>query len=53
MTKSGLSASSPLFNSPDDELRRLRARLDAEIATRQGIEQRLTEVQAEIGRAHV
>lgn len=50
MTKSGLSASPPLFNSADDELRRLRARLDAEIATRQGVERRLAEVQAAYSR---
>jgi hemerythrin-like metal-binding protein len=50
MTKPGISTSPPLFNSADDELRRLRARLDAEIATRQGVEQRLAEVQAAYSR---
>ncbi|MCX8017352.1 MAG: hypothetical protein N2690_05570 [Rhodocyclaceae bacterium] len=34
----------------EDELRRLRARLDAEIATRQGVEQRLAQVQAAYSR---
>jgi len=43
------NASTPL-SSPEDELKRLRARLDAEIATRQGVEQRLAEVQSAYSR---
>jgi hemerythrin len=50
MTKPGTSANSPLINDPEDELRRLRARLEAEIATRQGVEQRLVELQSAYSR---
>lgn len=50
MTKSGPSANSPLISDPEDELRRLRARLEAEIATRQGVEQRLVELQSAYSR---
>lgn len=50
MTTSGVNATPPLAISADDELRRMRARLEAEIATRQGLEQRLTEVQSAYSR---
>lgn len=50
MMKLGSSAHTPLIDGAEDELRRLRARLDAEIATRQGVEQRLAAVQAAYSR---
>ncbi len=40
----------PLTHSLEDEIKRLRARLDAEIATRQGVEQRLARLQAAYAR---
>jgi hemerythrin len=46
----GVSTNSSLTTRADDELRRQRARLDAEIATRQGIEQRLGQVQSAYAR---
>ncbi|MDP1651234.1 MAG: adenylate/guanylate cyclase domain-containing protein [Rhodocyclaceae bacterium] len=50
MTPPGAHDGSPLAVSTEDELRRMRARLEAEIATRQGVEQRLTQVQAAYAR---
>ncbi|MEW6165653.1 MAG: adenylate/guanylate cyclase domain-containing protein [Pseudomonadota bacterium] len=50
MANPGVTPTPPLSNSPEDELRRLRARLDAEIATRQGVEQRLAKVQSAYSR---
>jgi hemerythrin len=50
MTTTGAPANSPLLSSADDELRRMRARLEAEIATRQGVEQRLAQVQSAYSR---
>jgi len=49
MPKPG-NAPSPLIHSTEDELRRLRARLDAEIATRQGVERHLAQLQAAYAR---
>jgi class 3 adenylate cyclase len=45
-----VSANSSLTARADDDLRRQRARLDSEIATRQGVEQRLGQVQAAYAR---
>ncbi len=50
MTKPGALPKAPHTASAEDELRRLRARLDAEVATRQGVEQRLAQVQAAYSR---
>jgi hemerythrin len=50
MTKPGALPKAPHTASAEDELRRLRARLDAEVATRQGVEQRLAQVQAAYAR---
>lgn len=41
---------SPLIDDPADELRRTRARLESEIATRQGVELRLAQVQSAYSR---
>lgn len=45
-----MSPESTLVPVPEDELRRTRARLEAEIATRQGVEQRLAQVQSAYAR---
>jgi hemerythrin len=50
MNKPGTLPSSSHSGNADDELRRLRARLDAEVATRQGVEHRLAQVQAAYAR---
>ena len=50
MTKPGATDNGSLVSSTDDELRRLRARLEAESATRQGVEQRLAQVQSAYSR---
>ncbi|MCX8086340.1 MAG: hypothetical protein N3C63_05480 [Rhodocyclaceae bacterium] len=50
MTKSGGQAPPSFIHSAEDELKRLRARLDAEIATRQGVEQRLAQLEAAYAR---
>lgn len=50
MSKPGTLPSSSLATSAEDELRRIRARLDAEVATRQGVEQRLAQVQSAYSR---
>jgi hemerythrin len=42
--------SAAVLHGADDELRRMRARLEAEIATRQGVEQRLAQVQSAYSR---
>ena len=39
-----------LSSNPEDELRRMRARLEAEVATRQGVEQQLAQMQAAYSR---
>lgn len=50
MTKSGATANPSPAAHAEGELRRQRARLEVEIATRQGVEQRLTQVQAAYAR---
>ncbi len=50
MTATGVNTHPPLETNAEDELRRMRARLEAEITTRQGLEQRLTEVQSAYSR---
>lgn len=50
MSESGATPKSPLEVNTEDELRRQRARLESEIATRQGVEQRLAQVQAAYSR---
>ena len=50
MTTTLGGTSSSLGSSSEDELRRMRARLESEIATRQGVEQRLAHVQAAYAR---
>ncbi len=50
MTKPGATPPPSLDVSAEDELRRARARLESEIATRQGVEQRLAQVQAAYAR---
>jgi hemerythrin len=49
MTTPGANPSLATGN-PEDELRRMRARLEAEIATRQGVEQQLAQVQSAYSR---
>lgn len=49
MTLPGKPAS-PLIDDPADELCRMRARLESEIATRQGVERRLAQMQAAYSR---
>ncbi|MDP2108349.1 MAG: adenylate/guanylate cyclase domain-containing protein [Rhodocyclaceae bacterium] len=53
MTKPGtmdINANPLQAARPDDELRRQRARMEAEVATRQGVERRLSQVQAAYAR---
>jgi hemerythrin-like metal-binding protein len=50
MTHPGAHDGSPLAVNTEDELRRQRARLESEIATRQGVEQQLAQVQAAYAR---
>ena len=50
MTNLGASLTASLESGADDELPRLRARLEAESATRQGLEQRLAHVESAYSR---
>lgn len=50
MAKQALPPESPLAENAESEVRRLRARLDTEIATRQGVEQRLANLQTAYSR---
>jgi hemerythrin len=50
MNRIGASTSPPLAQGAEDELRRLRARFEAEVTTRQGVEKRLAQVQSAYGR---
>ena len=50
MTTQGISPGSALPQNTEDELRRLRARFEAEVTTRQGVEKRLSQVQSAYGR---
>ena len=51
MTTPGVTPNpSVLASDAEDELRRLRARLEAEVATRQGVEQRLVQLQSAYSR---
>jgi len=50
MAKQELPPESPLAENAESELRRLRARLNTEIATRQGMEQRLANLQTAYSR---
>lgn len=46
----GAPSGTSLAQNTDDELRRLRARFEAEVTTRQGVEKRLAQVQSAYGR---